>query len=112
MTQYNSWNLNLSFSQLNNLKSSIKNKADVFLRLSWNIIGNSNDESNFYPLTNFEIQKCYQNELTFNGVYSRDNVEDKINDEAFVINPDEYSDIELNGLLCMHWIRMLLTYNE
>ena len=37
--------------------------------------------------------------LTFNGVYSRDNVEDKINDEAFVINSDEYSDIELNGLL-------------
>ena len=46
------------------------------------------------------------------GFFSRDNVQDKINDEAFVINLDEYSDIELNGLLCMHWIRMLLTYNE
>ena len=106
MTQYNSWNLNLSISQLNNLKSSIKKKTDVFLRLSSNIIDNSNNESNFYPLTNFEIQKCYQNELTFNGVYSRDNLEDKINDEAFVINLDEYSDIELNGLLCIHWIRL------
>ena len=79
MTQNNSWNLNLSISQLNNLKSPIKNKTDVFLRLSSNIIRNSNDESNFYPLTNFEIQKCYQNEFTFNGVCSRDNVEDKIN---------------------------------
>ena len=106
MTQYNSWNLNLSISQLNNLKSSIKKKTDVFLRLSSNIIDNSNNESNFYPLTNFEIQKCYQNELTFNGVYSRDNLEDRINDEAFVINLDEYSDIELNGLLCIHWIRL------
>ena len=25
-----------------------------------------------YPLTNFEIQKYYQNEPRFNGVYSRD----------------------------------------
>ena len=24
-----------------------------------------------HPLTNFEIQKYYQNEYTFNGVYSR-----------------------------------------
>ena len=79
MTQYNSWNLNLWISQLNNLKSSIKKKTDVFLRLSSNIIGNSNNESNFYPLTNFEIQKCYQNEFTFNGVCSKDNLEDKIN---------------------------------
>ena len=41
--------------------------------------------------------------------FSRDNVQDKINDEAFAINLDEYSDIELNGLLCMHWIIILLT---
>ena len=26
-----------------------------------------------YPLTNFEIQKCYQNEPKFKGVYSRNN---------------------------------------
>ena len=26
-----------------------------------------------YPLTNFEIQKYYQNEPRFNGVYSRKN---------------------------------------
>ena len=26
------------------------------------------------PLTNFEIQKCYQNEPRFNKVYSRDNL--------------------------------------
>ena len=25
-----------------------------------------------YPLTNFKIQKYYQNEPRFNGVYSRD----------------------------------------
>ena len=31
-----------------------------------------------HPLTNFEIQKYYQNELKFNGVYSRDNLSDEI----------------------------------
>ena len=30
------------------------------------------------PLTNFEIQKSYQNELRFKDVYSRDNLSDKI----------------------------------
>ena len=29
------------------------------------------------PLTNFEIQKCYQNESKFNGVYFRDNLPNK-----------------------------------
>ena len=45
-----------------------------------------------HPLTNFEIQKYYQNEPRFNGVYSRDNLP-KINDGADIINLDEYSDI-------------------
>ena len=45
------------------------------------------------PLTYFEIQKYYQNEPRFNGVYSRDNLP-KIKDEAYVVNVDEYSDIE------------------
>ena len=39
------------------------------------------------------MQRYYQNEARFNGVYSRDNLPDKIKDEAYVINIDEYSDI-------------------
>ena len=46
-----------------------------------------------HPLINFEIQKHYKNQLKFNGVYSRDNLPDKINDGAYIINLDEYSDI-------------------
>ena len=46
-----------------------------------------------HPLTNFEIQKYYQTEPTFNGVYSRVNLTDKINNEAYVIHLDEYFDI-------------------
>ena len=47
MTQYNSLNVKLSNSQLNKLKSAIKNETDVILRLSSNMIGNSYDETNF-----------------------------------------------------------------
>ena len=47
MTQYNSLNVKLSNSQLNKLKSAIKNETEVVLRLSSNMIGNSDDETNF-----------------------------------------------------------------
>ena len=35
-----------------------------------------------HPLTNFEIEKYYQNKLEFNGVYSRTNLS-KIKDGAY-----------------------------
>ena len=45
-------------------------------------------------LTNFEIQKYYQNEPRFNGVFSRDNLpNNNIENGAYVINLDEYHDI-------------------
>ena len=43
MTQYNSVNIKLSNSQLNKLQSARKNETDVILRLSSNMIGNSDD---------------------------------------------------------------------
>ena len=45
MTQYNSLNVKLSSSQSNKLKSAIKNRTDVILRLSSNMVGNSNNET-------------------------------------------------------------------
>ena len=39
------------------------------------------------PLTNFEIQKYYENEPEFNGVYSRNNLSKK-KDGAYIINLD------------------------
>ena len=42
-----------------------------------------------HPLTNFEIQKYYQNEPTFNGAYSRNNLP-KMWNGPYVINLDEY----------------------
>ena len=66
-----------------------------------------------YPLTNFEIQKYYQNdaqrssknETRFNDVYSRDNLP-KIRDGAYVINLDEFSDIGT------HWIAFYVLNNN
>ena len=58
MTQYNSLNVKLSNSQVNKLKSAIKNETDGILRLSSNMIGNSDDETNFphkLLLTNRQI---------------------------------------------------------
>ena len=51
-----------------------------------------------HPLTNFEIQKYYENQPRFNGVFSRDNLPKKIKDGAYVINLDEYADTGT------HWI--------
>ena len=42
-----------------------------------------------HPLTNFEIQKYYEDEPKFNGVYSINN-SSKIKDGAYIINLDEY----------------------
>ena len=59
-----------------------------------------------HPLTNFEIQKYYQNEPRFNGVYFRDNLPNKIKDGAYAINLDEYSDIGT------HWVALYVKNNE
>ena len=58
-----------------------------------------------HPLTNFEIQKYYQNELRFNCVYSRDNLP-KIKDGAYVIDHDKYSDIGTQ------WISLYVQNND
>ena len=58
-----------------------------------------------HPLTNFEVQKYYQNEPRFNGVYSRDNLP-KIKDGAYIINLDEYSDIGT------HWVALYVQNNN
>ena len=47
MTQYNTLNVKLSNSQLNKSKSGIRHSTKVNLNLSSNVIGDSNDETNF-----------------------------------------------------------------
>ena len=60
MAQYNTLNVKLSNSQLNKLKSTIKNRTKVTLNLSSNVVGDSNDENNFphrLLLTNTQVSK-------------------------------------------------------
>ena len=42
-----------------------------------------------HPLINFEIEKYYQDEPRFNGVYSRNNLPKKIKEGQYVINLDK-----------------------
>ena len=59
-----------------------------------------------HSLTNFEIQKFYQNKSGFNGVYFRDNSPSKIKDGAYVTNRDDYSDTGA------HWIAFYALNNN
>ena len=56
-----------------------------------------------HPLTNFELEKYYENEPRFNGVFSRNNLPKKIKDGAYVTNLDEYADVGT------HWIALFVT---
>ena len=58
-----------------------------------------------HHLTNFEIQRYCQNKPRFNGVYARNNLS-RINDGAYVINIDEYSDIG------SHWFALYVQNND
>ena len=64
-----------------------------------------------HPLTNFEIQEYYQNEPRFNGVFSRDNLSNNnnIKNGAYVINLDEYHDIETHWV-ALHVNNKIVTY--
>ena len=56
----------------------------------------------FHPLTNIEISEYYKNESKFNGVYSRNNLPNKIKKGTYVINLDEY---ENTGT---HWVALFV----
>ena len=59
-----------------------------------------------HPLTNFKIQKHYENEPGFHGVYSRNNLPKKIKDGANLINLDEYADVGT------HWTALFCNRSE
>ena len=87
MTQYNSLNVKLSNSQLNKLKSAIKNETDVVLRLSSNMIG---DNENSFPhkllLTNTQVSnlcKVFANNSSANIKLSKTNYRQWYNQEDF-----------------------------
>ena len=59
-----------------------------------------------HPWTSFEIQKYYENESKFDGVFSRDNLPKTIKNGAYVINLDKYVDVGT------HWIPLFCRKTE
>ena len=57
-------------------------------------------------VTNIEIQKYYQHESRFNGVYSRGNLSKEIKDGVHVINLDEYENVGI------HWIPFYISNKD
>ena len=90
MTQYNSLNVKLSNSQLNKLKSAIKNETDIVLRLSSNMVGNSGDNTNFpheLLLTNRQvanIRKAFANNLSTDIKFSKAQLSKMIQSGGFL----------------------------
>ena len=57
-------------------------------------------------MANIEIQKNYENESRFNGIYSRDNLSKNIKNGTGVINLDEYAGVGT------HWITLYISNND
>ena len=90
MTQCNSLNVKLSNSHLNKLKSEIKNESEVVLRLSSNMIGNSDHETNFphkLLLTNIQVanlRKAFANNSATNIRLSKTQLSKMIQSGGFL----------------------------
>ena len=88
MTQYNSLNVKLSNSQLNKLKSAIKNKTEIVLRSSSNMI--DDDETNFpnkLLLTNRQVAnlfKAFNDKLSTNTKLSKTQIPKMIQSGGFL----------------------------
>ena len=90
MTQYKSLNVKLSNSQLNKLKSEIKNESEAVLRLSSNMIVDSNDKTNFpheLLLTNRHVanlRKAFPNHLSIDIKLSKSQLPKMIQSGGFL----------------------------
>ena len=90
MAHYNSLNVKLSNSQLNKLKSAIRNETEVVLRLSSNLIGDSDDKINFLHellLTNRKVanlRKAFANHLSTDIKLSKGQISEMIQSGGFL----------------------------
>ena len=93
MTQYNMLNVKSSNSQLNKLKSGIQNVTETTLNLSSNLIGNSNDETNFphkLSLTDTQvskIRKAFENGSSANIKFSKTQLFKIVQLGGFIFGP-------------------------
>ena len=90
MTRYNDLNVKLSNSKLDKIKSAIEDGTKVVLRLSSNMIGDSDDKINFpleLLLTNREVanlRKAFANYLSTDIKLSKTQISKKIQSAGFL----------------------------
>ena len=90
MAQYNKINIKLSNYQLNKLKSAIKNETEVIIRISPNMIGDSNDETNFsHELLSTDrevssIHKAFSNNSSTNIKFSKTQLSKMVQSGGFL----------------------------
>ena len=90
MTRYNGLNVKLSNSKLDKIKSAIEDGTKVVLRLSSNMIGDSDDKINFpleLLLTNREVanlRKAFANYLSTDIKLSKTQISKKIQSAGFL----------------------------
>ena len=90
MTQYNRLNTKLSNYKLNKLKSAIKNESELVIRLSPNMIGDSNDKDNFpheLLLTDRQvssIRKAFDNNSSVDIKFSKTQLSKMIQSRGFL----------------------------
>ena len=99
----------LGASLLDNLLTGGKGRmraGDGIIHAGSGVKKNLNSLLPFHLLTNIEIREYYKNEPRFDGVYSRNNLPNKIKKGAYVINLGEY---ENTGT---HWVSLFVKTNE
>ena len=116
MTQYNTLNVKLSNSQLNKLKSRIKSGNKVTLKLSLNMVGNSNDEANVphkLLLTNAQVSRIrrgFANGSSTNMKFSKTQLSNMIQSGGVLRNPfngifDPLSPIKMFNLIAGSYVK-------
>ena len=104
MTQYNTLNVKLSNSQLNKLKSAMKNGTEVTLNLSSNLIGSPNDETNFQHkllLINTQVSKigkAFSNGSSANIKFSKAQLCKSVQSGGFIFSSSGISDLPMTQI--------------
>ena len=116
MTQYNTLNVTLSNSKLNKNGIAIKNGTEVTLNLSSNLIGSSNNETNFphkLLLTNtqiLKIRKAFPNGSSAKKMFSKTQLSKYVHSVGFIDALDLITNLHKNPFFNPD--KMVVTIND
>ena len=116
MTQYNTLNVTLSNSKLNKNGIAIKNGTEVTLNLSSNLIGSSNNDTNFphkLLLTNtqiLKIRKAFPNGSSAKKMFSKTQLSKYVHSVGFIDALDLITNLHKNPFFNPD--KMVVTIND